>query len=106
MKVLFAPDHTPEMEIMKQMLKATSEVDFAISPSPGRRASTTRCSRCRGGSTIAGRARPGQGAQRVGRDEDLNQADIELSPEAARRRGCASSHHKLMVIDETVVVAG
>ena len=29
-KVLFAPEHTPELEIMKQMLKATDRVDFAI----------------------------------------------------------------------------
>ena len=29
-KVLFAPDHTPELEIVKQMLKAESRMDFAI----------------------------------------------------------------------------
>lgn len=29
-KVLFAPDHTPELEFMKQMLKGTSEAVFAI----------------------------------------------------------------------------
>ena len=29
-KVLFAPDHTPELEIMKQMLKGTREIYFAI----------------------------------------------------------------------------
>jgi len=29
-RVLFAPDHNPEMEIMKQMLKAKSRIDFAI----------------------------------------------------------------------------
>lgn len=29
-KVLFAPDHAPELEIMKQMLKAVRRVDFAI----------------------------------------------------------------------------
>jgi hypothetical protein len=28
--VLFAPDHNPEMEIMKQMMKARSRIDFAI----------------------------------------------------------------------------
>ena len=29
-KVLFAPDHAPEMEIMKQMIKARERIDFAI----------------------------------------------------------------------------
>ena len=29
-KILFAPDHTPELEIMKQMLKGQHEVVFAI----------------------------------------------------------------------------
>ncbi len=29
-KVLFAPDHNPEMEIMKQMAKAREEISFAI----------------------------------------------------------------------------
>ena len=29
-KPLFAPQHGPEMEIMKQMLKSTSSVDFAM----------------------------------------------------------------------------
>ena len=30
LKVLFAPDHSPEMEIMKQMLKAKKRIDFAV----------------------------------------------------------------------------
>ena len=29
-RILFAPDHSPEMEIMKQMLKATTRIDFAM----------------------------------------------------------------------------
>jgi phosphatidylserine/phosphatidylglycerophosphate/cardiolipin synthase-like enzyme len=29
-KILFAPDHNPEMEIMKQMAKARKSIDFAI----------------------------------------------------------------------------
>src|SRR3546814_19650791 len=29
-RALFAPDHAPEMEIMKQILKAKERVDFAI----------------------------------------------------------------------------
>ena len=29
-RILFAPDHNPEMEIMKQMLKAKERVDFAM----------------------------------------------------------------------------
>ena len=42
-KVLFAPDHTPELEIMKQMLKADRAGSTSrSSPSPGPRGSTTR----------------------------------------------------------------
>jgi len=48
-KVLFAPDHTPELEFMKQMLKvreSSSETPgLPFSPSSAPPASTTRCSR-------------------------------------------------------------
>ena len=30
MKIVFGPEHTPELEIMKQMLKEKKRVDFAI----------------------------------------------------------------------------
>lgn len=42
-KVLFAPDHASEMELVKQILKATSRIDFAVFTfSPARPPSTTR----------------------------------------------------------------
>ncbi|MCD8519804.1 MAG: phospholipase D-like domain-containing protein [Alphaproteobacteria bacterium] len=37
MKTVFAPDHMPEMEIMKQMLKAKLRIDFAILHLPSHR---------------------------------------------------------------------
>jgi PLD-like domain len=54
-KVLFAPDHTPELELMKQMLKvkaadpdtglAEARSRLPSSPSPAHQESTTPCSR-------------------------------------------------------------
>jgi phosphatidylserine/phosphatidylglycerophosphate/cardiolipin synthase-like enzyme len=54
-KVLFAPDHTPELEIMKQMLKGASEVVFAIFTFAGSSGiDDTMVALARGGMTIRG----------------------------------------------------
>ena len=54
-KVLFAPDHTPELEIMKQMLKGTSEAVFAIFTFAGSSGiDDTMLALARGGMTIRG----------------------------------------------------
>ena len=41
-RVLFAPDHNPEMDIMKQMLKAQRSITSRCTPSPNPPASTTQ----------------------------------------------------------------
>ena len=108
-KVLFAPDHTPELEFMKQMLKGTSEVAFAIFTFAGSSGiDDTMLSLARGGMRIRGVLDPGQAAQKWAAPQTLAADGIELF--VPERRGALEDlrklHHKLMVIDEQVVVAG
>jgi phosphatidylserine/phosphatidylglycerophosphate/cardiolipin synthase-like enzyme len=105
-KVLFAPDHTPELEIMKQMLKATERVDFAIFTFAGSSGIddvmiTLSAARRK----VSGAVDPGQGVQVWAATHDLNRAGIELYF-PSRAAPFRKLHHKLMVIDETIVVAG
>jgi phosphatidylserine/phosphatidylglycerophosphate/cardiolipin synthase-like enzyme len=107
--VLFAPDHTPELEFMKQMLKGTSEVVFAIFTFAGSSGiDDTMLSLARGGMTIRGVLDPGQAAQHWAAPKTMNHPNIKLF--VPQRTGVFKDlrklHHKLMVIDEQVVVAG
>ena len=108
-KVLFAPDHTPELEFMKQMLKGTREVVFAIFTFAGSSGiDDTMLALARGGMKIRGVLDPGQAAQRWTAARTLVHPNIELF--VPTRQGPLEDlrkvHHKLMVIDEQVVVAG
>ncbi len=105
-KVLFAPDHAPEMEIMKQMLKARQRIDFAIftfSQSSG--IDDTMIALRRAGITVQGVFDPGQGNQSWAATRGIaaSGADVFL---ASDRQGLGKLHHKLMVIDRQVVIAG
>ncbi|MCD8496778.1 MAG: phospholipase D-like domain-containing protein [Alphaproteobacteria bacterium] len=65
MKTVFAPDHMPEMEIMKQMLKAKLRIDFAIftfAQSSG--IDDTMAALARGGIKVRGIADARQGNQK------------------------------------------
>ena len=105
-RVLFAPDHSPEMEIMKQMLKARERIDFAIftfSKSSG--IDDTMLALLGGGMPIRGAfdARPGgQDWAAIG---PLSDAGAQLF-KVASGNGVGKLHHKLMVLDESVVIAG
>jgi phosphatidylserine/phosphatidylglycerophosphate/cardiolipin synthase-like enzyme len=105
-KVLFAPEHTPELEIMKQMLKATQRVDFAIFTFSGSSGiDDTMIALAAAQRTVTGAMDPGQGAQKWAATHDLDRAHIELYfPKRSPAFG--KLHHKLMVIDEAIVVAG
>ncbi|MBG0831087.1 phospholipase [Planomonospora sp. ID67723] len=105
-KVLFAPDHAPELEIMKQMLKATARVDFAIFTFSGSSGiDDAMIALAAAERTVTGVMDPGQGAQTWAATHDLDRAHIELYfPKRVPAFG--KLHHKLMVIDEAVVVAG
>ncbi|MFE3449673.1 phosphatidylserine/phosphatidylglycerophosphate/cardiolipin synthase family protein [Nonomuraea sp. NPDC059194] len=105
-KVLFAPDHAPELEIMKQMLKAANRVDFAIFTFSGSSGiDDAMIALAAAKKTVTGVMDPGQGAQKWAATHDLDRAHIELYfPKRSPAFG--KLHHKLMVIDEATVIAG
>lgn len=105
-KPLFAPLHGPEMEIMKQMLKAKASIDFAMftfAQSSGIDDTmfrlVTQIPRLRG---VLDR---GQGAQAWAATQPLKAAGVQLF-ENKTGTGVRKVHHKLMVIDERLVIAG
>jgi phosphatidylserine/phosphatidylglycerophosphate/cardiolipin synthase-like enzyme len=105
-KVLFAPDHTPELEIMKQMLKATDRVDVAIFTFAGSSGiDDVMLMLAAAKRRVTGAVDPGQGVQEWAATHELNRAGIALYfPD--RTPPFRKLHHKLMVIDEAITVAG
>ncbi|TCS62963.1 phospholipase D-like domain-containing protein [Varunaivibrio sulfuroxidans] len=105
-KPLFAPDHAPEMEIMKQMLKAKRRIDFAIftfSRSSG--IDDAMMVLVRSGIVVRGIFDHGQGVQKWAATQPLARAGAELYT-APRGHGLNKLHHKLMVIDGALIIAG
>ena len=105
-RILFAPDHNPEMEIMKQMLKARTRIDFAIftfSESSGIDDTMLRLLDL--DMPIRGAFDRTQGAQSWAPIPKLRAAGAKLFA-VAGGHGVGKLHHKLMVLDEQVVIAG
>lgn len=105
-KTLFAPDHTPELEIMKQMLKGQHRVDFAMftfSQSSG--IDDTMIALSRGQMVIRGVLDRRQANQDWAATRPVANAGAELWWPTIGS-GVGKVHHKLMVIDGQVVVAG
>lgn len=105
-KVLFAPDHNPEMEIMKQMLKAKKRIDFAIftfAQSSGIDDAMVKLKQT--GISIQGVFDRKQANQKWAATHLLNKAKIPVF-QIKQGSGVRKLHHKLMVIDQQVVVAG
>jgi phosphatidylserine/phosphatidylglycerophosphate/cardiolipin synthase-like enzyme len=105
-KPLFAPRHGPEMEIMKQMLKAQHSVEFAMftfAQSSGIDDAMIRlvspAQRFRG---VLDR---GQGAQKWAATTSLKAAGVELFQNKAGT-GVRKVHHKLMVVDDRLIILG
>ncbi|HEY7755648.1 MAG TPA: phospholipase D-like domain-containing protein [Actinomycetota bacterium] len=105
-KILFAPDHTPELEIMKQLLKGTQRVDFAIFTFSGSSGiDDAMIMLRRAGLAVRGALDPMQAGQAWAAGRWLHDEGVELFvPRPAP--GFRKLHHKLMVIDDAVVVAG
>lgn len=105
-RVLFAPDHNPEMEIMKQMLKAKKRIDFAMftfAKSSG--IDDTMIALTKGGMSIRGVLDRGQANQRWAATRPVRNAGAELY--TVQRQGkLRKLHHKLMVLDRQVVIVG
>jgi phosphatidylserine/phosphatidylglycerophosphate/cardiolipin synthase-like enzyme len=105
-KVLFAPEHTPELEIMKQMLKGEHEVYFAIFTFAGSSGiDDTMIALARSGMTIRGAVDRGQAAHGWAAPKTMNFPNINLY-QPTKQQKVRKLHHKLMVIDERIVVAG
>lgn len=105
-RILFAPDHNPEMEIMKQMLKARQRIDFAIFTFAKSSGIDDTMIRLRDlGIPIRGAFDGLQGAQDWAALPHLEAAGCELWS-VSRGNGVGKLHHKLMVLDDEVVIAG
>ncbi|WP_282605264.1 phospholipase D-like domain-containing protein [Pelagibius sp. Alg239-R121] len=105
-RILFAPDHNPEMEIMKQMLKAKKRIDFAIftfSKSSG--IDDTMLRLLDMDMPISGAFDGAQGAQSWAAIKPLKKKGAKLSA-VWKGKGVGKLHHKLMVLDEQVVIGG
>ena len=110
-RILFAPDNTPELELVKQMLKLRkldARLDFAIFTFSNTSAVDEALSMlARAGCKIRGVLDNGQNRTRTwsGAWRLRGEANIELflpSPAWHLRK----LHHKLMVIDDSTVCAG
>ncbi len=105
-KVLFAPDHNPELEIVKQMAKARQRVDFAIFTFSKSSAIDDQMeAMLRAGVIVRGILDEGQAKHKWAPAKDLKRAGADLYT-VKKRPGLGKLHHKLMVIDKQVVVAG
>lgn len=105
-KPLFAPDHAPEMEIMKQILKASTRVDFAIftfSKSSG--IDDALVAAKAKGTQIRGVLDRRQANQTWAAKHTLTDAGIAVHV-AGGRGGIGKVHHKLMTLDDQVTIFG
>ena len=105
-RVLFAPDHNPEMEIMKQMAKAKKSIDFAIftfSNSSGIDDQMLLIRRLN--MPMRGAMDFKQGVQKWAATDRLVNAGVEIYT-VRPSRTIGNLHHKLMVLDGQVMIAG
>lgn len=105
-RILFAPDHTPELEIMKQLNKARQRASFAMFTFAGSSGiDDALIMLTRAGVEVKGALDPGQAAQTWAASKWLHEAGVELFL-PRREAPFGKLHHKLMVIDDAIVIAG
>jgi phosphatidylserine/phosphatidylglycerophosphate/cardiolipin synthase-like enzyme len=105
-RILFAPDDSPELEIVKQMLKCSRRLDFSIftfSSSSGIDDAMGMLKAA--GRDVRGVFDPGQGKRDWAATHWLHDAGINVFF-PRREPGFGKLHHKLMVIDDAIVVGG
>jgi phosphatidylserine/phosphatidylglycerophosphate/cardiolipin synthase-like enzyme len=121
-KIAFAPDHTPELELMKQLLTVRADgeeaeleggqVWFAIFTFMGSSGiDDTLLALARGGAKIRGVLDRAQAQHKAGLPSWLKHENLELrvpkkSSEAPAGFKVRKLHHKTAVIDDRTVVAG
>ncbi|MEM7110959.1 MAG: phospholipase D-like domain-containing protein [Chloroflexota bacterium] len=108
-RILFAPDDFPELEFVKQMLKCKQRLDFAIFTFSGSSGVDDALIMLRQANrAIRGVFDPLQGGQWWSASNWLHEHGIDVFlPDAGRFPGKFNKlHHKLLVVDEAIVVAG
>jgi len=107
-RVLFAPDDFPELEIIKQMLKARSRLDFAIFTFAISSGIDDALQMLRlADIDIQGVLDAGQGGSDWAATPWLHKAGIRVFlSDKDKLPGLRKLHHKLMVIDDDIVIAG
>lgn len=105
-KPLFAPDHNPEMEFIKQMIKAKDRIDFAVftfSQSSGIDDALVNAKRL--GLKIRGVLDRKQANQTWAAKTTLMDAGVTLFKNKTGT-GVRKVHHKLMTIDDQLTIVG
>ncbi len=105
-KTLFSPDHSPELEIMKQMLKAEGRVDFAMFTFAQSSGIDDTMIRIRGADIgVRGVLDPRQANQDWAATRPLADNGVELH-KIRPGTGVGKLHHKLMVLDRKAIIVG
>jgi len=105
-KPLFAPDHAPEMEIMKQVLKAKTRIDFAVftfAQSSG--IDDALIAAHERGVQVNGVLDRRMSNQKWAAKKPLVDAGVMIHV-AGNKGGLGKLHHKLMTIDDKVSIFG
>jgi phosphatidylserine/phosphatidylglycerophosphate/cardiolipin synthase-like enzyme len=105
-KPLFAPDHMPEMEFIKQMIKAKDRIDFAVftfSQSSG--IDDALVNARQKGLAVNGALDRRQANQTWASKDTLVSGDVRLHQNRAGT-GVRKIHHKLMVMDDGLIILG
>lgn len=105
-KPLFAPDHAPEMEFIKQMIKARQRIDFAVftfAQSSGIDDALVNAKEK--GLAVQGVLDRRQANQKWASKDTLADAGVTLHRNRTGT-GVRKIHHKLMVIDDALTIIG
>lgn len=105
-KPLFAPDHMPEMEFIKQMIKASTRIDFAVftfAQSSG--IDDALVNAMQKGVAVQGVLDRKQANQKWAAKRTLQAVNIPLFKNKSGT-GVRKVHHKLMVLDDAVTIIG
>lgn len=105
-KPLFAPDHNPEMEFIKQMIKAKNRIDFAVftfAESSGIDDALVNAKKL--GHTVQGVLDRKQANRDWAAKDTLRAENIKLFTNKTGT-GVRKIHHKLMTIDRKLTIIG